>query len=995
MARRSRTAWASRILPLLLLVALPGVGQAQYDFTTNNGALTITGYTGPGGAVAIPSIIDGLPVTSIGYAAFLRLTSLTSVTIPDSVTNVGFEAFEGCSSLASVTIGNGVTSIGDDAFFVCNSLASVTIGNSVTSVGDDAFAATDLTAVYFEGNAPTAALDAFFGDFALAIYYMPGTTGWGPRFANCPTIPYPSWSSQTPPANDMLTNASVITGTAATVTGSNVGATKEAGEPNHAGNQGGMSVWWTWTAPTNGPVTLDTIGSSFDTLLAVYTGSNVSSLSAVASNDDGAANGASVLTFSAVAGTAYSIAVDGYNAGVGPPGFAPDAAHGSIVLNLWEGPLPPSITNQPQTQAVLPGSNVVFSVAASGTAPLSWQWSQGGTAIAGATASSLVITNAQAADAGVYSVVVSNLAGSVASSNAVLSVSSVVITAEPQGATVAAGYSAAFSVTAIGAAPLSYQWWKDGNAIAGATQSSFDITNAQTGDAGGYQVVASSQAGSATSSVAALTVIFPYTFATVAGQPGVHGAADGTGSAARFNSPSGVALDGAGNLYITDRYNHNIRKMTPALVVTTLAGLAGVSGTNDGVGSAARFNCPEGIALDGATNLYVADNFNHAIRIITPGGTVTTLAGRPGTEGYRDGSGQWAGFTQPSGLVLDGAGNVYVAEWGNCVIRRITPAGLVTTLAGRREMPGPNLVDGAKVRFMGPAGIALDNAGNLYVSDQNFYGNSAVRKVTPGGIVSTLALLPFVPYGGALDSSGNFYLWGMEDFALRRMTPDGVVTILAGLPGFVGSVDGAGSAARFNTLQSGIAIDASGNIFTADMDNATIRKGVPFAVTTVPQSQAVLSGTPVTLSVAAVGNNGPFSFQWLSNGVPAAGQTNLTFALGPVVRANSGVYSVVVSNTAGNSLTLNATVRALVPPVLQAPQVSPGGPVLVLFQDSDGGLPIDPGLAQVLWRTNLPSGTDTNWQVLTSGYSLTNGFIQIDDTNPPSQPSRFYRVLEQ
>jgi hypothetical protein len=296
---------------------------------------------------------------------------------------------------------------------------------------------------------------------------------------------------------------------------------------------------------------------------------------------------------------------------------------------------------------------------------------------------------------------------------------------------------------------------------------------------------------------------------------------------------------------------------------------------------------------------------------------------------------------------------------------------------------------------MGPAGIALDNAGNLCVSDQNFYGNSAVRKVTPGGIVSTLALLPFVPYGGAFDSSGNFYLWGVEDFTLRRMTPDGVVTVLAGLPGFYGSVDGAGSAARFYTGQSGIAVDASGNIFTGDIGNGTIRKGVPFAVTTVPQSQAVLTGTPVTLSVAAVGNNGPFSFQWLSNGVPVAGQTNLAFALGPVARANSGVYSVVVSNTPGNSLTLNATVRALVPPVLQAPQVSVGGPVLLLFQDADGGLPIEPGLAQVLWRTNLPSGTDSNWQVLTSAYSLTNGFIEIDDTNAPAQPSRFYRVLEQ
>src|ERR1019366_6238186 len=118
-----------KLLPLLLLLALPAVVQAQYTDATNNGTITITGYTGSGGAVTIPDTINGLPVTSIGSYAFQNYTSLTSVTIPNSVTNIGRNAFQGCTRLTSVTIGNSVTSIGNYAFYYCYSLTSVTIGN--------------------------------------------------------------------------------------------------------------------------------------------------------------------------------------------------------------------------------------------------------------------------------------------------------------------------------------------------------------------------------------------------------------------------------------------------------------------------------------------------------------------------------------------------------------------------------------------------------------------------------------------------------------------------------------------------------------------------------------------------------------------------------------------------------------------------------------------------------------------------------------------------
>jgi hypothetical protein len=144
----------------------------------------------------------------------------------------------------------------------------------------------------------------------------------------------------------------------------------------------------------------------------------------------------------------------------------------------------------------------------------------------------------------------------------------------------------------------------------------------------------------------------------------------------------------------------------------------------------------------------------------------------------------------------------------------------------------------------------------------------------------------------------------------------------------------------------------------------------------------------------ALGDNGPFTYQWLFNNTPLPDQTSLTLQIGPVVRTNSGVYSVTVSNAVGNWITLNGTVRVLVPPILQPPQPLANGAFRLSFQDADGGVPYDLSQVQVQWRTNLPTATDANWQVLSSGYYVTNGLVVIDDTNTPSPTSRFYRILE-
>jgi hypothetical protein len=205
------TGQATRLLPLLLFLALPAVVQAQFTCTTNNGTITITKYTGAGRVVSIPDTITGLPVTSIGdfafstchsltnvtipngvtnigHYAFFGCTSLTSIIIPDSVTSLGHWAFDSCTRLASVTLGNRLASIGNGAFNYCASLSSLAIPNSVTNLGSIAFGyCNGLNGVYFKGNAPAVGLSVFDNANNATVYYLPGTTGWGMTFGGRPT----------------------------------------------------------------------------------------------------------------------------------------------------------------------------------------------------------------------------------------------------------------------------------------------------------------------------------------------------------------------------------------------------------------------------------------------------------------------------------------------------------------------------------------------------------------------------------------------------------------------------------------------------------------------------------------------------------------------------------------------------------------------------------------------------------------------------------------
>ncbi|MEK7674452.1 MAG: hypothetical protein AAB676_01290, partial [Verrucomicrobiota bacterium] len=208
------------------------------------------------------------------------------------------------------------------------------------------------------------------------------------------------------------------------------------------------------------------------------------------------------------------------------------------------------------------------------------------------------------------------------------------------------------------------------------------------------------------------------------------GSADGTGSAARFDYPQGVAVDSAGNVFVADAGNHTIRRVTPAGVVTTLAGSVGAWGNADGTGSAAQFFGPRGVAVDSAGNVFVAEIGNHTIRKVTPAGVVTTLAGDAGglgPGGSADGMGSVARFNSPFGVAVDSAGNVFVADTYNHSIRKVTPEGAVTTIGGVAGVAAGADGIGSSATFSEPKGIAVDNMGNLYVADR---GNNRISKGT-------------------------------------------------------------------------------------------------------------------------------------------------------------------------------------------------------------------------------------------------------------------------
>jgi len=331
------------------------------------------------------------------------------------------------------------------------------------------------------------------------------------------------------------------------------------------------------------------------------------------------------------------------------------------------------------------------------------------------------------------------------------------------------------------------------------------------------------------------------------------GSADGTGAAAKFLHPQGIALDLSGNLFVADSDNHTIRKITPGGVVTTLAGKAGVAGSGGTTTDDALFRRPLGVAVDGLGSVYVTDSGNATVRVITPIGNVNTLAGSPGLEGNDDGIGAAGRFTFPVGIAVDNGGTVFVGDMsrvrtitngrvqtlagatgsatagvlgyalglaldpaGGVVVTdgfalwRVSASGAVSALAGTGSHAGAADGTAGAAQFGAPRGVAKDSDGNLYVGDT---GKNAVRKVTPAGVVTTLATGLSYPDALAFDAAGNLFVGG--NCAIWRVAPGGGVTVAAGQPGTCGAVDGDAASTRLATIYA-LAVDASGNIFASD-----------------------------------------------------------------------------------------------------------------------------------------------------------------------------------
>lgn len=398
-----------------------------------------------------------------------------------------------------------------------------------------------------------------------------------------------------------------------------------------------------------------------------------------------------------------------------------------------------------------------------------------------------------------------------------------------------------------------------------------------------------------------------FEYSTLAGVKGTIGSSDGTNEAAQFHFPGGLAVDNAGALYLSDMLNHTIRKLTPVgtnWVVTTIAGQAGVPGSADGTNEAALFNRPNGLAIDRSGRIFVADHYNHTIRQMVPVGTnwvVTTIAGLAGVSGSANGTNSEARFWSPTGIAIDSHENLFVTDTANFTVRELVPTGtnwIVGTIAGVALNFG--FADGTNggAQFDFPYGITIDPAGRLYIAD---FGNNAIREVFPTGnnwAVITLAGLSGqagsndgpgwqaafnMPNSICLDQTGILYVTDQANNTIRRLTGSGTnwtVSTVGGIPSVEGGdADGLGGRAGFRAPW-GLAVGTNESLYVADYANQTIRRGVfiPGLDLSVVPGRAVLSWPWIAGDYALETSSaiGPTASWFLVNSTPITNGFNVS-----------------------------------------------------------------------------------------------------------------------
>jgi sugar lactone lactonase YvrE len=391
---------------------------------------------------------------------------------------------------------------------------------------------------------------------------------------------------------------------------------------------------------------------------------------------------------------------------------------------------------------------------------------------------------------------------------------------------------------------------------------------------------------------------------TIAGSPGSQGTADGDGANARFLVPGGVAADSAGNVYVADSGNNAIRKIDTSGTVSTIAGTAGQFGSADGSGAAARFLNPVGIAVDSQGNLYVTDKGNHTVRKITSG-VVTTLAGAAGQSGSADGSGSQARFNGPTGIAVDASGNVYVADTGNNAIRRISPTGTVTTVAGTKGTAGSADGTGTAALFNHPRGIALSASGIVYIADTD---NNTIRR----GVVDTsdgsLQVTSVPPASVQVVASSNVtlkiaasgtpaptYQWSKNGTAISGATTSTLQ---------LNSVTSADQANYSVLVTSGSLTYSSAPTTLQVFASGTVVPSV--VIVSQPTDRTVNPGQSASFAVEA-SSAGTLTYQWNKSGTPIPGATASTYTIASAGASDVASYSVTVTDGSSTVTTTPAS----------------------------------------------------------------------------------------
>jgi len=635
---------------------------------------------------------------------------------------------------------------------------------------------------------------------------------------------------------------------------------------------------------------------------------------------------------------------------------------------------PPAIIVQPASQTVAGGGAAVLSVTAVGSGTIGYFWYVAGTNLVQSGANcALSLTAVSATNAGNYTVVVTNAWGSATSQLATLRVQAPpAVTSQAASPTVLAGTNVTLSVTAGGTGPFSYQWQFNGTTL--------QNTNA--------------------------------IITTVAGTNGAGYSGDGVAAGnATLGYPAGEAFDAVGNMYIADNGNSRIRKVDTNGIITTIAGTNSTGYSGDG-GAAikASLNSPSAVALDTNGNVYIADTSNGRIRKVATNGIISTFAGTNSTGYSGDGGAAVnAKLWNPESVALDATGNVYIADRSNSRIRKVDTNGIITTVAGTNSA-GYSGDGGAAINatLKIPTGVAFDAGGNLYIADTF---NNRIRKVDTNGIITTVAGTNISGYtgdGGAavnaelaspggvvVDASGNLYISDTTN-RIRKVDTNGIITSVAGTNSAGYSGDGGAALNAKLNGPWGVVFDAMGNLYIADNINSRIRKvlfsGLPTlslsnvsaynagsytvvisnaygsvtgAVATLvvqappiitgqPASQLVSAGSSPTFSVTVAGS-GPFGYLFYLAGTNLVQSgTNSALTLPAVSTNDPGNYTVVVTNAWGSATSQVATLTIVFPS-----SVPPGGlTVLAGSNVSLSATVAGPGPASYQWQfdgTNLPN----------------------------------------